>query len=152
MEQDGGLALAGLLGPWYFNIAYVTGGGDPTDIAGALVLAFANPVSASLSVDLLIAFAVFAVWAARRNVDQDQVGAIHRGLLESRDWGLKNLDVLAADASAVTGFEADMCEDYLSGLDYALSPKHIAGLTNFFSRLEANRSIPAGSLKFLSVA
>ena len=59
----GVLALAGLLGPWYFNVQYVTGGGNPADIAGALMLAFANPVSASLSLDLLIAFAAFALWA-----------------------------------------------------------------------------------------
>jgi chorismate dehydratase len=95
---------------------------------------------------------VFAVWAARRDVDQELVAAIHRGLLESRDWGLENLDALTGDASKVSGFDAAMCNDYLGGLDYALSGKHIEGLTTFFSRLEANGSISAGSLKFLSVA
>ena len=95
---------------------------------------------------------VFAVWAGRRNVDQAQVSAIHRGLLASRDWGLQNIDTLAADASRVSGFDVAMCREYLSGLDYALSPKHIEGLSTFFNRLESNGSIPSGSLTFLSVA
>ncbi len=95
---------------------------------------------------------VFAVWAARRDADSTAIGTIHRGLLESRDWGLDNLDTLADDASKATGFELEMCHDYLSGLDYALSPTHIEGLSTFFTKLEANGVIPSGTLQFLSVA
>lgn len=57
------LALAGLVGPWYFNIRYALGGGSPTDIPAALELAFANSVSSSLSTDLFIAYLAFALWA-----------------------------------------------------------------------------------------
>ncbi|MBW3671142.1 MAG: DUF2834 domain-containing protein [Acidobacteria bacterium] len=56
------LALAGLIAPWYFNIRYAAQGGSLLDLGGAIRLAFANPVSSSLSVDVLIAFAVFIVW------------------------------------------------------------------------------------------
>lgn len=57
------LSLAGLVAPWYFNLDYVRQGGRPFDLGAALGLAFANPVSSSFSVDLLIAFLTFGVWA-----------------------------------------------------------------------------------------
>src|SRR5438876_300461 len=38
------------------------------------------------------------------------------------------------------------------GLDYALSYKHLAGLTDFFRRLAARGLVPDGSLRFLQVA
>lgn len=56
------LALAGLFAPWYFNISYATQGGSLIDIGAAARLAFANPISSSLSADLLIAFVAFAFW------------------------------------------------------------------------------------------
>lgn len=56
------LALAGLLAPWYFNVRYAAQGGSLLDVGAAIRLAFANPVSSSLSIDVLIAFAVFVVW------------------------------------------------------------------------------------------
>lgn len=95
---------------------------------------------------------VFAVWAGRRDADQGKIATVHRTLLESRDWGLSHLDELAADASVATNIGLDECRDYLSGLDYALSYRHIEGLTSFFRRLAAHGVVRDGTLSFLSVA
>jgi len=48
--------------------------------------------------------------------------------------------------------ERATCLQYLSGLDYALTDKHLAGLTDFFRRLAARGLVPEGSLQFLQVA
>jgi Protein of unknown function DUF2834 len=56
----GGLAVMGLA-PWYFNLQAF--GRDPMlDLVGFYRLGFANPAAASLTVDLMVAFVVFAVW------------------------------------------------------------------------------------------
>lgn len=55
----GGLALAGLAGPWWFNASFVAGGGGAGDFLGAV---FANPASSSIGVDVLVACAAFLVW------------------------------------------------------------------------------------------
>ncbi len=109
---------------------------------------------------------VFAVWAARRevvkrrkggtaegrNVAPDHVSRVHRALLESRDWGLAHLDLLADQAARITGIDRGQCAEYLSGLDYALTYRHLEGLTSFFRRLAASGAVPDGTLRFLSVA
>jgi chorismate dehydratase len=95
---------------------------------------------------------VFAVWAARRSADPAAVQAVHQALLRSRGWGLENLQNLAHLASTNTGVPADACRTYLSGLDYALTYKHLAGLTDFFRRLAADGIVPEGSLQFIQVA
>lgn len=87
---------------------------------------------------------VFAVWAAQRSADADAVRRCHEALIASRAWGLQHLDLLAADAFQATGVEAQTCRAYLRGLDYALTPEHLAGLTEFFRRLAV--------LQFLQVA
>ena len=95
---------------------------------------------------------VFAVWAARRAADQDAVRRGHHALLASRAWGLAHLEELAADAAGATGVPVQACREYLAGLDYALTYKHLAGLTDFFRRLAARGLVPDGSLQFLEVA
>jgi chorismate dehydratase len=95
---------------------------------------------------------VFAVWAARRDTSPAAVRAVHRRLLESRTWGLANLDELAADASRNTGVDEKVCRAYLADLDYALSYRHLAGLTDFFGRLAHDGLVPDGSLSFISAA
>jgi len=95
---------------------------------------------------------VFAVWAARRTADPAAVRAIHGALLAARAWGLAHLDVLAERATRATGVPSDECRAYFAGLDYALSYKHLAGLTDFFRRLAAQGIVPDGSLQFLQVA
>src|SRR2546428_7173933 len=95
---------------------------------------------------------VFAVWAARRGADPAAVRATHEALLASRAWGLAHLDLLAERAARVTGVPMAECRSYFAGLDYALSYKHLAGLTDFFRRLAAQGIVPDGSLQFLQVA
>ncbi len=95
---------------------------------------------------------VFAVWAARRTADPGAVRRGHRSLLASRAWGLAHLDELAAHAARATGVPLAACREYLGGLDYAFTYKHLAGLTDFFRRLAAQGIVPDGSLQFLQVA
>lgn len=95
---------------------------------------------------------VFAVWAARREAPVVRVGALHRSLLESRAWGLAHLSELAEEAARQTGIPAPACNEYLGGLDYALSYSHLEGLTSFFRRLAQRGVVPDGTLRFLSVA
>ncbi len=95
---------------------------------------------------------VFAVWAARREAPVEQVGALHRALLESRAWGLRHLPELVEEAARHTGIPTGVCREYLDGLDYALSYSHLEGLTSFFRRLAQRGVVPDGTLRFLSVA
>lgn len=95
---------------------------------------------------------VFAVWAVRRSADPAAVRRGHGALLESRAWGLAHRDELADRASAATGVPVATCRDYFDGLDYALTYKHLAGLTDFFRRLAQDGIVPDGSLQFLGVA
>jgi chorismate dehydratase len=95
---------------------------------------------------------VFAVWAARRDANAAAARAVHDRLCASRDWGLRHLDELAREAAARTGIAVDACAEYLDGLDYALSYRHLEGLTGFFRRLAARGVVRNGELSFLSVA
>ncbi len=95
---------------------------------------------------------VFAVWAARRAVDRQATHDVHRALLASRKWGLAHLDELAAGASEATGVERARCREYLAGLDYGLSYRHLAGLGDFLGRLAARGIVPDGTLSFLGAA
>jgi chorismate dehydratase len=95
---------------------------------------------------------VFAVWVAQRTTPVAEALGVHATLIESRDWGLGHLDVLAEQAFATTGVDRPSCLDYLSGLDYGLSYHHLAGLTEFFRRLVLAGRVPNGSLAFLPAA
>jgi chorismate dehydratase len=95
---------------------------------------------------------VFAVWAARRQCDAAVAGRVHRALLASRAWGMEHLDALAADAAGRTGLPVQVCRRYFDGLDYGLSYRHLAGLTDFFRRLTVDGLVPDGSLSFISAA
>ncbi len=95
---------------------------------------------------------VFAVWAARRGTPPAAVRAVHQSLLESRSWGLARLDELAAVAAGRTGIPERVCRDYLGDLDYRLTDRHLAGLTDFFRRLVKDDLVPDGSLSFITAA
>jgi chorismate dehydratase len=95
---------------------------------------------------------VFAVWAARCDADRGAVRDVHRALLASRKWGLAHLDDLAALAAANTGVDVPACAEYLRGLDYGLSYRHLAGLTDFLRRLAARGVVPDGTLAFVGAA
>jgi len=95
---------------------------------------------------------VFAVWAARRDAPERAVRRLHEALLESRRWGLSHLDQLAEAAAKNSGVGLEVCRAYLGDLDYALSYRHLAGLTDFFRRLAADGLVPDGSLSFITAA
>ena len=95
---------------------------------------------------------VFAVWVAQRTADTQQALAVHAALIESRNWGLKHLDVLAQQAHQNTGVPIGSCHEYLSGLDYGLSYPHLGGLTEFYRRLTLAGKVAPGRLSFLSAA
>ncbi len=95
---------------------------------------------------------VFAVWAARRQADQGLVRATHERLIESRNWGLQHLDLLADQAWATTGIDRQVCRAYLGDLDWRFSYRHLAGLTDFFRRLALDGLVPDGSLSFINAA
>lgn len=95
---------------------------------------------------------VFAVWVAQRDTPVRAALDVHARLIESRDWGMRHLDELAAQAAAATGVARQVCAEYFSGLDYRLAYAHLAGLTDFFRRLEAAGEVPGGSLAFLPAA
>lgn len=95
---------------------------------------------------------VFAVWAARREASPRVASGIQQALLASRDWGLGHLDELARAAAAATGLDEILCRHYFDDLDYRLSYRHLAGLTDFFRRLAQDGLVPDGSLSFISAA
>ncbi|HEY7236512.1 MAG TPA: menaquinone biosynthesis protein [Gemmatimonadaceae bacterium] len=95
---------------------------------------------------------VFAVWVAQRATPVADALGVHASLIQSRDWGLAHLEILAEQASARTGVDRRSCVEYLSGLDYGLSYHHLAGLTEFFRRLVLAGRVPNGSLAFLPAA
>jgi chorismate dehydratase len=95
---------------------------------------------------------VFAVWVAQRSSPAAEALRVHAGLTDSREWGIRNVPILAAAASDRTGIAAPVCERYLSGLDYGLSYAHLAGLTEFFRRLVSVGRVPNGTLAFLPAA
>lgn len=95
---------------------------------------------------------VFAVWVAQRTTPVADALRVHAGLIASRDWGMTNLPVLAAQAANTTGVPRDTCELYFSGLDYRLSLPHLRGLTEFYRRLDATGRVTARPLVFLSAA
>ena len=92
---------------------------------------------------------VFAVWVAQRTRPVAESLAVHASLIASRDWGVQHLDELATQAHANTGIAQDECREYFDGLDYRLSYKHLAGLTEFFRRLVTDGRVPDGRLAFL---
>lgn len=95
---------------------------------------------------------VFAVWVAQRATPVADALQVHANLIASRDWGIAHLPVLAAQAAETTGVARDVCETYLSGLDYRLSLPHLRGLTEFYRRLEAAGRVTAHPLVFLTAA
>ncbi len=95
---------------------------------------------------------VFAVWAARRDASAGETRAVHEALCASRDWGLRHLDELAREAAERTGIDVAACAEYLGGLDYALTYRHLEGLTSFFRRLADRGVVRDGELSFLAVA
>ena len=73
-------------------------------------------------------------------------------LAGNRAWGVEHLDLIADEAATRTGIPPRTCRAYLGDLDYQLSYRHLAGLTEFFGRLANDGLVPNGSLTFLTAA
>jgi chorismate dehydratase len=72
---------------------------------------------------------VFAVWAARRNVD---VGGVEPLLTAARDCGRANLAAIAAAEAAAHGLTVPQCHSYLrDNLHYELGPRERDALSLF---------------------
>ena len=56
------------------------------------------------------------------------------------------------EAAEVTRIPVAVTREYLGDLDYALSYRHLAGLTDFFRRLAQDGLVPDGSLSFITAA
>ena len=95
---------------------------------------------------------VFAVWVAQRTADTAKALAVHAALIESRNWGLAHLDLLAQQAADRSGVSSAACLEYLSGLDYGFSYPHLGGLTEFYRRLTLAGKVAPGRLAFLNPA
>jgi chorismate dehydratase len=95
---------------------------------------------------------VFAVWVAQRTLPAELALGAHAALINSRNWGLQNLELLSADAATVTGIPEIVCRDYFRGLDYGLGLEYLAGLTDFFARLARIGHVPQARLAFLTAA
>ena len=95
---------------------------------------------------------VFAVWVAQRTTVLADALQVHASLIASRDWGVRHLDRLAAQAAEATGVLRASCLAYLAGLDYRLTAEYRAGLTEFYRRLVAAGRVADGTLAFLPAA
>ena len=95
---------------------------------------------------------VFAVWVARRDVDVRAALALHGALIESRNWGLANIDRLAEELAPACHLPPMIVHQYLAGLDYGLGLPYLEGLSEFFRRLERVGKVPQGKLVFLPAA
>jgi uncharacterized membrane protein YqiK len=56
------LAIVGIFGPWYFNIAFMQQTSFVFDVAEYSRQGFANNASSSLSVDVLVGASAFSIW------------------------------------------------------------------------------------------
>lgn len=92
---------------------------------------------------------VFAVWVAQRTTPVAEALKVHAALIASRDWGLRHLEELSAQAARSTGVPLAECRQYFDGLDWRLSLPDLEGLTEFFRRLELAGRVPRGKLAFL---
>lgn len=57
------LAVAGLIGTWFFNLQFITEAGGSFPVLEFVRGGYANPAAASLTNDLLVALLSFLVWS-----------------------------------------------------------------------------------------
>ncbi len=78
---------------------------------------------------------VFAVWAVRRDFfkrEPEKVFETHSALLQSRDWGLKNLDAIYDASEQKTGLPRPVLQSYFSRLSYGLDEELRTGMRLYF--------------------
>ena len=96
---------------------------------------------------------VFAVWAARREAGaRGGAGGASLGCSSPGPGDWPTWTSSRRRPRARTGVASAVCRAYLGDLDYALSYRHLAGLTDFFRRLAQDGLVPDGSLSFISAA
>ena len=78
--------------------------------------------------------------------------AVHGGCWSRGPGGWRTWTSWRDEAHRRTGVAERACREYLGDLDYALSYRHLAGLTDFFRRLAQEGLVPDGSLSFISAA
>jgi chorismate dehydratase len=96
---------------------------------------------------------VFAVWALRRESLAQRDGLVHKAhatLIEARDYGLDNLEEIAAKAGQCSWFSRHECLQYLQTIEYDLDGDKQAGLRLFFDMLyergELSKRVPLNFL------
>jgi chorismate dehydratase len=75
----------------------------------------------------------FAVWQTGDGVPDAELGALHRTLLASREFGRSRSAELARRFSARWGFDPGFLESYWADLSYDLDPAMIEGLEAFYA-------------------
>jgi chorismate dehydratase len=89
---------------------------------------------------------VFAVWAARRDVD---AAALEPVLERARDSGLANLAAIAAAEAGAHGLTVPQCLSYLrDNLHYSLGPREHEALALFRRHAVTRKLAPAGGRPF----
>ncbi len=86
---------------------------------------------------------VFAVWCVREEVWKEcpyQVTEIARTLLASREMGRLLVNEIAQNHHQQVGLSERECVEYLKGLSFELTPRHLEGMELFF-RLIASRGV-----------
>ncbi len=84
---------------------------------------------------------VFAVWAVRKQFAAQQPDSIRRLtslFAQSHQQGRRHQSDLCARAAAELGLDLNRCRAYFQHLSYALTPRHLAGLTCFFQLAYVN--------------
>ena len=88
---------------------------------------------------------VFALWCVRKTVVQSnpkEVTRVWQALLSSREYSMSRLEEISCLCHNQVGLSQTQCKDYLTGLDFDLTPAHIQGMKLFFSMLKERSLIP----------
>lgn len=85
---------------------------------------------------------VFAVWAARRDVDRAQLAAAHKALLASKAWGRAHRGEIVDHARKKLFQSRAYMERYFRDLNYDLDAPKLAGLRRFYEEAHALGEIP----------
>lgn len=87
---------------------------------------------------------VFAVWAARPDVDLCGIGA---ALQAVRDWGVAHVPEIAAGEGPRVGMTAEECRRYFTvNLHYYLGERERRGLELFYEKAQARGLLSGGGL------
>ena len=81
---------------------------------------------------------VFAVWAVRRDylaAHPDEVHAVHRAFLASRDLSLEEVAKVAEQAARWETYDETLLRRYFTTLDFSLGAPQLTGITEFARRV-----------------